>query len=96
MRDAGTNLLAIESLTVANATVVLAQGLAAIQAGQTVFDLAGLDTVDSAAVAVLLAWQRGARDQAASLQYGNVPANLCSLATLYGVEGLLLPAWNHL
>jgi phospholipid transport system transporter-binding protein len=92
MRDAGTNSLAIESLTATNATAVLAQGLAAIEAGQTEIDLAGLQTVDSAAVAVLLAWQRAAQARNASLKYRNLPANLCSLATLYGVEGFLVPA----
>ncbi|MDP9109173.1 MAG: STAS domain-containing protein, partial [Pseudomonadota bacterium] len=45
-------------LTFANASSVLADGLRAIDSGQSVIDLAGVSTIDSSAVAVLLAWQR--------------------------------------
>ncbi len=87
MRDATS--LAIESVTVANASLVLAQGVAAIQGGQRVIDLACIKTADSSAVAVLLAWQRTAREQGATLQLTNMPANLQSLTTLYDVDSFL-------
>ena len=88
MPDA-TSLQPIDSLTLQTATAALAQGIAAIRSGQTVFDLAALTVVDSSAVAVLLEWQRAARDAGSRLRYTNVPANLQSLATLYGVDEFL-------
>jgi phospholipid transport system transporter-binding protein len=86
----GTHTLQeIEALTVQNARAALVQGCAAISAGQTVFDLGGVKSADSSAVAVLLAWQRKARKIGVELTYVNLPASLQSLATLYGVDALL-------
>lgn len=76
-------------LTAANAKKMLEQGLLGIAAGQTEFDLSHVTAVDSAAVAVLLAWQRAARKQAATLVFKNLPVNLQSLIRLYGVGDLL-------
>ena len=84
------HLQVIESLTVQTATAALDRGLAAIKAGQTVFDLAALDVADSSAVAVLLAWKRAARKAGVSLSYVNIPAGLQSLAVLYGVDEFLV------
>ena len=83
-------LQSIDTLTVQNAKAALAQGIAAIQAGQTVFDLASVQVADSSAVAVLLAWKRAARKAGAALAYVNVPAGLQSLAALYGVDSFLV------
>src|SRR6186997_1362363 len=86
-----TNQLAsITALNVQNAKAVLDQGLAAIKAGQTVFDLASVQQADSSAVAVLLAWKRAARKAGAALSYINLPASLTSLAALYGVDAFLV------
>lgn len=83
-------LQSIETLTVINAKAALDQGLAAIQAGQTVFDLGTVKTADSSAVAVLLAWKRAARKAGVALSYVNLPASLQSLAALYGVDAFLV------
>ncbi len=87
----------IAVLTVQNATTALDQGIAAIKAGQTVFDLASIQTADSSAVAVLLAWKRAARASGVALAYINIPAGLKSLTALYGVDALLVdtPANLH-
>jgi phospholipid transport system transporter-binding protein len=86
-----TNKLgSITALTVQNAKAALDQGVAAIKAGQTVFDLASVQAVDSSAVAVLLAWKRTARKTGAALAYVNLPASLQSLAALYGVDAFLV------
>lgn len=81
-----------QSLTVRSANAVLAAGLQAISAGQTVFDLSGLAELDSAAVATLLSWQRAALARGKGLTFTGLPANLRSLMRLYGVAELLLPA----
>lgn len=77
------------TLTVENASATLAAGLKAIAAGQARIDLSGLVTVDSSAVATLLAWQRAARGKNLTLQFDALPANLQSLADLYGATPLL-------
>jgi phospholipid transport system transporter-binding protein len=82
----------LASLTVLNARVALELGLEAIKAGQRDIDLAQLKAVDSAAVAVLLEWQRAARKAGVELTFSNLPANLKILTTLYGVDALLAGA----
>lgn len=77
------------TLTADNAQTALQQGLDAIAAGQTEFDLAGLTTVDSAAVATLLAWKRAAVERGADMVFHHVQSNLRSLADLYGVNEML-------
>lgn len=82
-------LQSLTSLTVANASLALEQGLAAIRAGQTVFNLRNVATVDSGAVSVMLAWQRAARAAGVKLELKNLPAKLKSLTNLYGVCALV-------
>ena len=92
MSDTAGNFESLDSLTVSNACPALEQGLAMIKAGQGVFDLEQLTVVDSVAVAVLLAWQRAAHEAGGALRFVNVPANLLTLAHLYGVDTLLATA----
>ena len=77
------------SLTLSDAQVVLTAGLRAIDGGETGFDLARVEALDSAAVVILLAWQRAAKSRGSKLDFHNLPPALCSLAALYGVDGLL-------
>jgi len=90
-----SNQLSLKSLTVANATEALAQGLAALRAGQNVFDLGQVEAVDSAAVSVMLAWQRAAVQSGIKLELRNLPGQLQSLTKLYGVCTLVSPADLH-
>jgi phospholipid transport system transporter-binding protein len=85
------NLLSLTTLTVLNATAALERGFAALKAGQTVFDLRHVLTVDSVAVSVMLAWQRAASDAGIKLELKNLPPALQSLTKLYGVCSLLFP-----
>ncbi|HEX5344534.1 MAG TPA: STAS domain-containing protein [Duganella sp.] len=85
------NLQSLTSLTVLNATAALERGYAAIKAGQTVFDLRHVLTVDSAAVSVMLSWRRAAQQAGINLQLNNLPPALQSLTKLYGVCSLLFP-----
>ena len=86
------NMQSLTSLTVANAATALEQGEAAIGAGQSVFDLRNVQAVDSAAVSVMLAWQRAAHRAGLVLELRNLPANLKSLTKLYGVCELVSPS----
>ena len=78
-----------QPLTMQTAQSALAEGLHAIEIGQTDFDLAALSVVDSASVAILLAWVRAAHHRGVTLGVHNPPAALSSLAALYGVSELL-------
>ena len=80
------------ALTLQNAELVLQAGVQAIDAGETEIDLAQLTTVDSAAVATLLAWQRVSLAHGRTLRFLNLPDNLQTLSRLYGVDALLDPA----
>lgn len=86
------NLQSLTSLTVLNASAALERGHAAIKAGQSVFDLRHVLTVDSVAVSVLLAWQRAAHEAGLKLELKNLPPALQSLTKLYGVCSLVFPA----
>lgn len=77
------------TLILGTATSVLNHGLRAIKAGETQIDLSELISVDSSAIAVLLAWQRAALKAGKQLNFINLPANLEGLANLYGVHNLL-------
>ena len=89
MPDAIDTLRSLTSLTVLNATAALEQGVSAIKAGQTVFDLRNVEAVDSAAVSVMLAWQRAAQEAGVELELKNLPSNLKKLTKLYGVCSLV-------
>lgn len=82
----------VSPFNASTANAIYQAGLAAIRAGQTSIDLAALDLADSSAVAVLVGWQRAALRQGRAITFTNAPANLRSLAALYGVAELLLDA----
>jgi len=54
-----------------------------------IVDMTRVEAVDSAGVAIMLAWKRRAVAEGRTLAFANVPAALSSLAELYGVEDLL-------
>jgi phospholipid transport system transporter-binding protein len=82
------------SITLANAAALLPAGIEAIRGGATVIDLALVREVDSAAVALLIAWQREAQAAGKTIEFAAVPDGIASLAKLYGVAALLGIAQN--
>lgn len=82
-------MLSLQALTFQTAPAALEQGTRAIAAGETVFDLGGVKSADSSGVALMLAWQRKARAAGQHLTFVNVPHDLDTLASLYGVDALL-------
>jgi phospholipid transport system transporter-binding protein len=81
--------LDVTDITMGNAGDVAAAGLAAIESGDTAFDLSAVGSCDSSAVAVLLAWRRAAEQRNAKLVLTGLPASLVSIADVYGVASLL-------
>lgn len=76
-------------LTISAAKIALAEGLHAVASGATGIDLSGVQAVDSATVALLLAWQRAALARGVPLAITNASEALRSLARMYSVYELL-------
>ena len=76
-------------VTMANVTQVLEESARVFEGPEVVVDLSGVTEVDSAAVSLLLEWRRAAAAASRRIEYTNVPANLRSLADLYGVAELI-------
>ena len=55
-----------------------------------IVDLTAVDRVDSAGVALVLAWARRAANEGSKIAFTGIPASMRSLAALYGVEELLV------
>jgi len=68
---------------------LLAEGNSLFTAPQVTVDLAAVTEVDSSALSLLLEWRREAGRNGREIRYLNLPANLKSLAELYGVTELL-------
>jgi len=76
-------------MTLDSAAELLEQGRHACNEAAAVFDLSGVGEVDSSCLAVLFGWLRSAEGKGQSLRIVNPPANLISLAEVYGVTELL-------
>jgi phospholipid transport system transporter-binding protein len=76
-------------LTIASAAQLAEEGRRMFVAEHVVVDLQGVTEVDSAAVSLLLEWRRAAASAKRRIEFTHLPANLKSLAALYGVAELL-------
>ncbi|CAH1385813.1 STAS domain-containing protein [Candidatus Nitrotoga sp. M5] len=77
------------SLTIETVTTLFKNGLQSDKKMPLVVDLAQVETVDSAAVSLLLSWLREAQRNSVELCFTNIPESLLSLARLYGVVDML-------
>lgn len=76
-------------MTMAGASALAVAGCREIEtASADVFDFSVVTEVDSAALAVMLTWQRTAAKADLTVRYVNVPAGIRALADLYGVDDL--------
>ena len=75
-----------------NCLVQLQPQVAAFEGAQVPVDASAIEVFDSAALAVLLACRRTAQAADKQLVVLGLPKGLQSMAALYGVDGLLLPA----
>jgi len=87
-RDGG-RMQVTSHLTIETVTSLFKNGLQTSGETPLVVDLAQVETVDSAAVSLLLAWLREAQRSNVKLCFAHVPENLLSLARLYGVVDML-------
>ena len=57
--------------------------------GDATIDFAGVTEADSAALALIFKWQRDAEKKGRKIHCVNIPANVITLAKLYGVDDLI-------
>lgn len=74
-------------MTYDTSAALYARGRALLGGDEVVFDLAGVPQADSAALSVMLGWQRAAG--AGGVRLINLPKGLILLAKLYGVFEML-------
>ena len=89
IRREGARMLVSGAVTLANVAGLLDEGRRHIAEGAHTVDLAEVSEMDSALLALLLAWLRDARAANRELAFANLPASLQTIARLYGVDGLL-------
>lgn len=89
IRVEGERLYVTGAATIASATGLLEAARAPLAGGVRRVDLGEVTELDSSLLAVLFAWMREAKSQGRALEFSRLPADLKSLARLYGVSELL-------
>jgi phospholipid transport system transporter-binding protein len=90
----GNTLRISGAMTLENVNALLNETSSAFTSDNMQVDLSSVSEVDSTAVSLLFEWLRQARARNTSLVFVNVPPNLVSIATLYGVLDLI-PQHHH-
>ncbi len=89
IRRDGSRMLISGAVTLANVSSLLEEGRRALADGVQTVDLAEVSEMDSALLALLLAWLRDAKARDQALAFTNPPESLRTIARLYGVDRLL-------
>ena len=91
MRREGERLVLSGDVTLANVGTLLEEGRRHVAEGAKIVDLGEVNEMDSALLALLLAWVREAAGGSGNraLTFANAPESLRTLARLYGVDELL-------
>jgi len=85
----GNRIVIRSAMTFAQAVALRESVIAALDRDGLVVDLGGVQESDSTALSLLLEWQRASKARAWKIEFANLPANLRSLAEVYGVLELL-------
>jgi phospholipid transport system transporter-binding protein len=90
IRREGGRMMVSGPVTLANVASLLEEGRRHLGEGVRTVDFAEVTEMDSAALALCLAWLRDARaSSAAAITFSNLPESLQTIARLYGVHDLL-------
>ena len=89
IRQEGTRWLVSGAMTMASINSLLAESAALPIAKELEIDLMDVSDVDTATISLLFEWLRQAHAHKCSVTFANLPLNLVSLATLYGVSELI-------
>ena len=89
IRRDGRRIVVSGPVTLANVAQLLEEGRRHFAEGAATVDLSEVTEMDSALLALSLAWLREAREAKRELTFANPPEALQTLSRLYGVETLL-------
>lgn len=79
----------VGDILVDNANAVLLESSALAMADALCIDFSDVADVDTAALSLLMEWQRRAIASNAEVKFANLPESLMSLASLYGVTDFI-------
>jgi len=88
VRD-GSRLRVQGAVNMGNVKSLLEAGLQQINPELKEIDFSGVKEVDSSAISMVLEWLRVSKSRNLQLRVVNMPDNMKSLASLYGVLGLM-------
>ena len=77
------------AVTLGNVAALLEEGRRHVDEGVHTVDLGEVTEMDSALLALLLAWLREAKSRDVVLQFARLPESLRTIAQLYGVADLI-------
>ena len=77
------------NVLMANAQTLLDQSAALSMDNHLEIDFSAVTDVDTVALSLMLEWQRRAHKNNVNVTYSHLPANLISLADLYGVSDFI-------
>jgi len=86
---AGDRVEVSGAMTLPGASELLAEGCAALESPEVVFDLAAVTDVDSSSIAVIFGWLREAQKRGKTIRIVHPPEDLLNLAAVYDVAGML-------
>ena len=89
IRREGARMVLSGAVTLGNVGGLLEEGRRHLAEGVQTVDLGEVSEMDSALLALLLAWLRDARARERGLAFANLPESLRTIARLYGVDALL-------
>ena len=72
-----------------NASLILTQSDAFKMDGEIEIDFTEVGNVDTAALSLMLEWQRRAAASKCAIKFANLPVNLSSLAVVYGIKDFI-------
>ena len=77
------------TVTLANVAALLDEGRRHVEEGVQTVDLGEVSEMDSALLALMLAWLREAKARGQALEFARPPESLRTIARLYGVDDLI-------
>ena len=89
IRRDGARMTLSGPVTLANVASVLEEGRRHLEEGAREVDLGEVTEMDSALLALLLAWLRESRERQREIAFRNLPEALLTIARLYGVDSFL-------
>ena len=89
IRREGERMMLSGAVNLGNVAALLEEGRRHVEEGVHTVDLGEVTEMDSALLALLLAWLREAKARSQPLEFTRLPDALRTIARLYGVDDLI-------